>query len=526
MKFKRTLAVLAAAALMLTTGCGGSGGDGGNTGEDGNTLVVAIQDEIEGADIQQIGWDNIVHQLLYEPLVTYSSDLSEIQPSFAESYEVSDDGLEITFHLYADSKFANGDPLTAESVKKSVERMKEISEYAGDVEAIQEIQVVDDTTVKYILSKPAPYMWASLASSYGGVVNVDKADELGADEFNRTAIGNGPFLLKEWQAGSQVILEKNPNYRTSNPNVKNHEILNADTLIIRFIPDEFTRVSELETGNVDIIYDVPASSVEDLKNNPDITTYTYKQAGVNYIMFQTEDTPTNEIKIRQAVNMGLDRAALASALNDVVSPMYGFISDAQAGFSPEKEAQYAENYKFDPEGAKKLLADAGYTDSDGDGFVDKNGEKLTIEYASPTDKASGKAAAPVIQAQLKTIGIDFQIREFEQAYIKQMVRENKYQAASRNYVWNDADILYYVFTEESGYPWHDPAVTAALTEARYETDPALRVQGYEKAQDALLAKMPAVSLFADNYCIAARSNVKGLVVTNDGRSFFNDITKE
>lgn len=525
MKLKKTLAAFLAGALLLT-GCGG-GDSGGGAPEGGdNTVVIAIQDEIEGTDIHQIGWENIVHQLIYEPLVTLSDDLSQIQPCFAESFEESEDGLEITFHLYPDSKFANGDPLTAESVKKSVERMKEISEYAGDVEAIQEIQVMDETTVKYILSQPAPYMWASLASTYGGVVDVDRADEMGKDEFNRQAVGNGPFLVEDWQAGSQVVLKKNPDYKTSNPNVKNHGLLNADTVIVRFIPDEFTRVSELEAGNVDIIFDVPAARVADLEENPEVKTYSYKQAGVNYMMFQTDASPTDNIKIRQAVNVGIDRDALAEALDNVVAPQYGFISDAQAGFSPEKEGEYAKQFKHDPEGAKKLLEEGGYTDSDGDGFVDKNGAKLTIEYASPTDKASGKAAAPVIQAQLKAVGIDFQIREYEQAYIKQLVRDNNYQAASRNYSWNDADIMYYVFTEASGYPWHDPAVTAALTEARYETDPAARTKAYEKAQDALFARMPAVAFFADNYCIATTKSVKDLVVTNDGRVFLNDMIKE
>lgn len=525
MKLKKTLAALLAGALMLT-GCGEGSDPGNGAAEGGSTLVIAIQDEIEGGDIQQIGWDNVVHQLIYEPLVTFSSDLGEILPSFAESFEESADGLEITFHLYADSKFANGDPLTAESVKKSVERMKEISEYAGDVEAIKEVQVVDEHTVKYILSQPAPYMWSSLASSYGGVVDVDKAEEMGRDEFNRNPVGNGPYLLEDWQAGSQVVLKKNPYYRTSNPNVKNHDLLSADTIIVRFIPDEFTRISELEAGNIDVVFDVPAANVADLKENPDVTTYSYKQAGANYMMFQTEDGPAADSKIRQAINIGIDRDALADALDNVIAPQYGFISDAQAGFSSTKETEYASKYKFDPKGAKKLLAEAGYTDSNGDGFVDKNGANLTIEYASPTDKASGKAAAPVIQAQLKALGVDFQIREYEQSYIKQLVRDNKFQAASRNYLWNDADILYYVFTEASGYPWHHDAVTDALTKARYETDPDARVKAYEKAQDALFAQIPAVAFFADNYCIATSSNVKNLVVTNDGRVFFNDVTKE
>ena len=523
MKQKKLIALLVVLMLVLT-GCGGSGG--GSSSADSKTLVIAIQDEIEGTDIQQIGWDNVVHQLIYSPLVTYNDDLSKIEPCFAESYEVSDDGLEITFHLFKDSKFANGDPLTAESVKKSVERMKEISEYAGDVEAIEKIEVVDETTVKYFLSKPAPYMWASLTSNFGGVVNADKAKDLGKDEFNRAAVGNGPYMVKDWQAGSQIVLEKNPNYRTANPDVKNQEVGNFDEIIIRFIPDEFTRVSELEAGNVDVIYDVPAASVKNLQDNPDVTTYDYKQAGATYMMMQTDAAPLNDIKIREAINIGLDRDALADALNQIVSPLYVFLSEAQAGYSADKEAELAKQYKHDSEKAKALLKEAGYEDSDNDGYVDKNGKKLTIEYASPTDKASSKAAAPVIQEQLKSIGIDLQIKEYEQAYIKQLVKENDYQMASRNYVWNDADILYYVFTEASGYPWHDAAVTKTLEKARYTNDAKKRQKEYEAFHDAIFAKMPAVSLFADNYCIATGSNIKGLIVTNDGRSVFNDVTKE
>ena len=97
---------------------------------------------------------------------------------------------------------------------------------------------------------------------------------------------------------------------------------------------------------------------------------------------------------------------------------------------------------------------------------------------------------------------------------------------ARSYVWNDADIRYYVFTEESGYPWHEQTVTDALVAARYETDPEARVVKYEEAQDAIFQYTPAISMFADKYCIASTSGIKGFKVTNDGRSIFNDVTKE
>ena len=337
-KLTAILLVMLLAAVTLMSGCGGNSS---SEGEGSNTLVIAVQDEVEGTDIQQIGWTNVVHELIYSPLVTYSRDLEEIQPCFAESYEVSDDGLSITFHLFADSKFSNGDPLTAESVKKSVLRMKEISEYSGDVEAIEDIEVIDDTTLVYHLSEPAAYMWASLCSDFGGVVHVDKADEMGKDEYNRCAVTNGMFMVKDWQAGSQIILEKNPNFRTANPNVENKELAQFDEIIVRFIPDEFTRVSELEAGNVDIAYNIPAASREDLKANDDVNVYEYEQAGVAYMMMNTDTAPLDDIKVRQAINLAIDKEALAISMNNVIEPTYGFISKAQAGYSETKEAELA-----------------------------------------------------------------------------------------------------------------------------------------------------------------------------------------
>ena len=96
---------------------------------------------------------------------------------------------------------------------------------------------------------------------------------------------------------------------------------------------------------------------------------------------------------------------------------------------------------------------------------------------------------------------------------------------SRNYEWADADILYYVFTEASGYPWDVPEITDALVEARQENDTEKRVKAYEKASELLADEYKGIPLFADNYIIATKSNVKGLTVTNDGRSWYSDVTK-
>ena len=528
MSKKKGIVILLCLAMIGTfSSCGSSksSSDSNSSSGDSKTLTIAIQDEIEGTDIQQIGWDNIVHSLIYSPLVSYNDDLTKLSACFAKSYEISKNGLEITFHLYSDSKFSNGDVLNAESVKKSVMRYKKISQYSGDLDSIKEVKVIDDTTVKYILSEPAPFMWASVASVYGGIDDVTNANKVGNDKFNKCAVTNGPYYVEKWKAGSEIILKKNKYFKTSDPNVKNKGIMKFDTVVVKFIPDKFTRVSELQSGDTDIIYDVPASNISDLKSDSNVQLFNYKQAGVCYMRFNVNDSTLSDIRVREAINYGIDRDSLAEALNNVITPIYGFLSDAQVGYSASEEQKLAAKYKYDPDKAKQLLKEAGYTDSDNDGYVDKNGKILTVNYCSPTDRASAKEAAPVIQQQLKNIGIKFNIREYQASYIKQLMREDKFQAAAHNYVWNDADILYSVFTKDSGFTWDDSKVTQLLTKARFESNTEKRVEDYAEVQEAMFSNLPGLPLFSDNYYIAVKKGVSGFHVTNDGRTILNDISK-
>ncbi|MBQ1407048.1 MAG: hypothetical protein IIY88_02830, partial [Eubacterium sp.] len=459
-------------ALSMTACSGGSSAPAASSGSgsgsaassaaagDGGTLVIAIQDEVEGLDVQQIGWTNMVHELIYEPLVVFSEDLSEILPSVAESYTVTDEYIE--FVLPADAKFSNGDPLNAEALKASTERYLQVSEYASDLDAVESVEVVNDTTVRYNLTGPAPYMWCSLGSIYNGILDINYLDQVGDEEFNRKPVSIGPFYVEEWEQGSQVVLKRNEYFHTNNPHVKNSGIMNFDTVIVRFIPDEFTRVSELESGDVDIIYDVPTTSLADLEANPDVSVYTYLQPGCSYLNLQTGKGLLADQAVREALTYAVNRDELVDNLDGVVTPLYGFISAAQAGYSAEEEAKLAQKFAYDPEKAKQILKDAGWEDTDGDGIVEKDGTPLSFEMLLPSDRASLKASGSVLQSQFKAIGVDAQIREYEAAYIKQLMKDDVFDMGSRNFEWADADILFYVFTKDSGYPWDVPEVTDAL----------------------------------------------------------------
>lgn len=491
--------------------------------DDKSTLVIAIQDEVVGLDVQQISWENMVHDLIFEPLVVYSKDLSELYPAFAESFTETDEYLE--FVLPEGARFSNGDKLDAAAVKASTERFLAISEYAGDIEPVESVEVIDERTVRYNLSTPAPYIWANIASLYGGIVDVAVANEIGEWEFNKRPVGNGMYYVDEWVAGSHITLRRNEYFHTANPMLKNHDTPHFETIIVRFIADGGQRLRELESGNVDLIYNTPTSEKARLETSPDYKVFTFQQPGTSYLNLQTGKGTLDNAKVRQALTYAVDRDAINEALGGCVTPTYGFLSAAQTSFSAEEEAKLASDLKYDPERAKRLLSEAGWHDSDGDGVLDRGGARLSLEMLIPYDNSSFRAAGPVLQEQFAAIGVETRILEYDSDYIKELMREDDYTIGSRALKWVDPDILIYAFGGESGYPWDDPVLTELILEARYKTDPHEREAAYVAVSERLASDFKAISLFADNYIITVRANVDGIVITNDGRVWFSDATK-
>lgn len=532
---RRFLEVGGIAGLLALAACGGSGasdataasGEGAAATDaaatSGSTLVLGIADEPTGFDVQQIDWENAAHQLIYEPLITYSPDMSTITPAFAESFEASEDGLTFTFKLPADAKFCNGDACDAAAVKASFERYVKTSPYATDYEDVESFEAVDATTFVMHFKQPAPYAFAPLVSSYAGIVNAAVADTMSADDFTRAPITNGAYYVENWEQGNQVTFKRNEHFKTNNPALTNSGVAPFETIVMRFVPDEFTRVSEVEDGGIDLVFNVPAASVADLEANDGITLFKYMQPGSNFLLFNTEAPEIADVAIRQAITYAINRDEIAQALDGVVTPMYGYLSPAMSCYDEAEETKLKGVMAFDLDKAKKTLADAGYADSDGDGIVEKDGKPVSFELFVSSDRPAAKAAAPVLQTQLAAAGIDAQIREYEAAYIKSMMRDDKYVIGWRNFDWVDPDLLYNgIFTPVSGYSWDDPEITAILERARTLIDTTERAAAYAEFQDLMATKFKAVPLFFDNYAYAGKVRLSGVVVTNDGRIWFND----
>lgn len=521
MKRKKTLISTLILILLLSLALAGCGG--AQEPETSRELIIGISEDIVGTDTQTISRNNLVHTLLYGLLIDASLDGASYLPNIAESYTVSDDGLTWTFVLPEGIQFSNGDPVDAEAIKASFERNLEVGAYASDYVNIQEYRVIDERTFALILSQPDPVLFTVLSSVQSGIVDVKAADEMGQDAFMTGAVTYGPAYVDEWVQGSHITLTPNLTYKDFSPENTNPGPLDFDSIKVRFIPDAFTLISELEQGNIDIIDSVPLENIESLRANPDIKLYEAMQPGASVIYMNTKDPILSDLAVRQAIALGINRDEIALALDNFITPCYTFMSPCVTSYSQAKEDEMASLWSTDQEKAKALLEGAGWIDANGDGIREKDGKDMTIEFLVAMDIFAIKSAAPVIQQQLKAIGIDLQIRELEHSYVKDTTKEGNFQMSTRSVQWADP-MHVFSFTTDSRY-YANAELDKLINDSMYIPGLDARMQSFEKVTDMMYDQMPAISLFYEKWFKASTAKIEGFYVDAQANARFMDVVK-
>ena len=273
-------------------------------------------------------------------------------PSLAESWEESEDGKTYEFRLRPGLKFHNGDPVTAEDVKFSFER------YQGAgasilKEHVQEVEIVDPRIVRFHLKEPWPDFMAfygTTATAAGIVVPKNYLTQVGEDGFKKQPVGAGPYKFVSSKPGIEVVLEANPDYWRRVPNIK--------TLVMRSVPEATTRALMVKTGEADMAYALDGVDAEGLQGAPGVQVVATKHASIMWIEFPDQwdpKSPWHDQRLRLAVNYALDREGINKAA------CLGFCPPAAVIVPRVMEyALQAEPIPYDPEKAKKLLAEAGY----------------------------------------------------------------------------------------------------------------------------------------------------------------------
>lgn len=472
--------------------------------EPGGTLRVAFQNEWAGLDPHTVS-SYSSYQILNNVLegLTFYDDNLNLVPWLAESWEQSDDGLTWTFHLRQGVLFHNGREMTADDVKWSFERLIDPATGAGNAARVgppeTKIEVIDPYTVA--ITHPEPFGIFPQSLGFDKSTGIVAKESLNDQGIITQPIGTGPFKVAEVEGTTRLRLEKNEDYWQAG-------LPYLDAIEIQPIPDDTVRETALLSGDVDWVLSIAPQNLATLQANPDVVVSTAPQLSYDYMGMNVTRPPFDDVRVRQAIAMALDREQIAEAgyfgLAETIEGPTGPGSPWYFDYAP---------YKRDVEGAKALLAEAGYPD----GF---EMELLpTVQYGETV------RAAQVIQQQLAEIGITASINAPEWTQWLELEGNFNYDAYICN--WNgliDADQYYYLQHKSdqvfnfTGYD--NPQFDELVTEARSISDFDQRYQIYEQLNKILVDDAPYIYMYNKLEARAYAPNVKGFVTRSDQANNF------
>lgn len=430
---------------------------------------------------------NNVYYLVYDRLVEMGAD-GVIYPHLLKSWEVSEDGLTITFTLREGVKFHDGSELNAEVLKWFLQNLaKGKSKYM--VAAVESIDIKDNFTVVLNLSRPDPNILYNFTSSFTGIPS-KKAIEKYGDEFGRKyVVGTGPFEFVSWKTGDEIVLKKNPDYQWGSPLSDNQGPAKIDKVIFKEILEDSTRFLEFKTGGVDILEKAPTLFLEKIKADPNARVITMASNGNYHMIMNTKREFLKNVNIRKAIALSINQENILKAVfQGNGSPAYTYLIDRL----PARKVDKKYEIHFDPAKAQEIMAEEGWKKGS-DGILTKDGKKLSLSLWSKSDSDERKTAV-VIQAQLAKLGIDVKIEQFDPSSIKAEFKKGRHDLVVRSYGWDNADILEWFFnSNKPGYPnvamWHDNEsdylMQKAMTRSKNSEE---RIQNFKDYHEYLLSQ--------------------------------------
>ena len=458
----------------------------------GKEITVAINSETGSMDpAGSIALTYLAYSVAaLDELLTYDEN-GEIEYRAAESYEVNEDQTVWTFHLREDALWSDGSQVTAADFLNTMTRALDpasgsgYANYLFPIENAEEIyngeadmdtlgvEAPDDHTLVFTLEEPCVYFLDLLRLPVYTPSCAKYADspESGWDRDPQTSLANGPFCLTEYVPDQYFVLKKNENYW-------NKDAIRLERITYRFFDDTQSMATAYETGEVDVATSLPSSVMELYEGREDL--YVTDQIATRYIYFNLNVEPLNDVRVREAMNLALDREELCTIVGTDTEPTYNlvakYMTDRSTGeyFVDGAEQPFEENV----ERARELLAEAGYPN--GEGFP-------TLTYSYPTLEMDSDTAQ-VIQQQLKeTLNIDIQLNPQELQANYSTRHAGDFELCRMNWTADFADPYTYLSMLLSNSTYncsgiHDEEYDAIVAQSDRETDPAKRSELMHQAE--------------------------------------------
>jgi len=474
---KRPLLFLALLSAMLV-GCGAP--------SSGTRIVYGLTLAPSGIDphVNASSELGIPLTSVYDTLVYRDPETGDFIPGLAERWEVSDDGLVYTFYLRQDVTFHDDTPFDAEAVRFNLERITSPGLASQKARFMlgpyERTEVVDEYTVRIYLSEPfAPFLDA-LSQVYLGVASPAAVEQWG-DEYQLHQVGSGPFVFAEYAPGDHLLLRRNPDYAWGPP-VYQHETAQLEEIEFRFFTDPATRSPALETGDADVMGEIPPQDATRLQESPDFRVEAVPIPGVSLMVFMnTVRQPLDDVRVRQALLYGTDRQAVISTVFRDTSPVaYGPLAAVTFGY----ETAVRGTYPYNQARAAALLDQAGWSDTDGDGTRDRDGEPLVLDlYLMGWGYMPEVGQLLAAQWSELGVGVNSQVVSYPEAL--QVAGEGQHHLIPFNLSGSDPDILRKFFHSQAGFNWakvNDSELDAWLETAARTSDRAERAALYSQVQ--------------------------------------------
>jgi peptide/nickel transport system substrate-binding protein len=438
---------------------------------------------IENVDIWVM---NNMHALL----VRANREANEIIPDLAESWEVSDDALEYTFHL-RDAQFSDGSPVTAQDAVFSLTRLRDDPEsvQAAVYQIMESVTAPDDRTVVIKLSEPSSPFLATLAMFSAAIVPQKAVTELG-ETFGTSPVGAGAFRLKEWRRGEVVALERNPNYWEEG-------LPKLDGVEWHVVVDDNTRILKAEAGELDAAIGVPFNRISDLEANPEIDVHLDPSTREDHLLLNHENEWLANKSVRKALNMAIDVDSLVNVVTFGHGvPANSYVPAGALYYNPENPS-----YPYDPEQAKKMLEAEGASD-------------ISLSYVVGAGNKVNEQIAIMVKEQLGQVDVNVDIQKVDPGQIWDMFVAGDYDVAAAYWTNDiidpdqkstfslgmDENLNYYTRYENQ-------EVADLVAQGRIELDPAKRREIYYKIQAIAKDDVHWIDLYYAPYCNISRTNV-------------------
>ena len=514
--FALRLGIILTLLCLLGAGCGSPESEkqygGPDTGPAYGDLLIDASIGDASTLIPPLASDASSHDVagyIYNGLLKYDGDLNLVG-DLAESWEVSPDGLTITFKLRKGVKWQDGAPFTAQDVMFTYQLMvdpKTPTAYGEDYKQVKKAEVLDDYTFR--VTYPQPF--APALGSWALAIlpkHLLEGQDITKSPLARNPVGTGPFKFREWRAGDKIILSYNPDYFEGRP------YLNDYVYLIK--PDQATMFLELKAGNIDRMGLTPQQykrQTEYPKFQKTFNKYKYVSFSYTYLGYNLEDQRFADRRVRQALTYAINKKEIVDGV---------LMGLGQEATGPYKPGTWFSNpdvprFDYDPAKAKALLAEAGWRPN-AEGILEKDGKPFEFTILTNQGNDLRVRTAEIIQRRLRDVGILVKIRTVEwAAFLKEFIDKGRFEAVLLGWTTGQDPDSYDIWNSSKTKPgelnfihYNNPEVDQLLEEGRHTFDREKRRRAYFRFQEIVAEDQPYTFLFVPDALPVVHKRFRGV----------------